>query len=375
VTATFGEPTPAPDAASTNPPQPDSDAPADPEVIIEAAQNKPSGLKQVLDVIPAHCYERSAWRGLSLIGRDVAVYVVAIVGLVVTNNPMALVPLWLLCGLAVSGLFVLGHDAAHDALFDSGRANAITARLTMLPSLHATEIWVFGHNRVHHGHTLKQGMDFVWHPLTVDQYVSLGRAGRLLHRIEWGPLGAGLYYGRNVWWNKMIRFTPPPRWARVMRRDQLLVGLFALTTLVVAVTVQGGLGVWTWFKAVVIPFALFCQVIGWVVHVHHIHPDIRWWPRREWNRYRGQVEGTTVFRGPRGWELFFHWIMVHLPHHVDMRIPCYRLEEAAQAIEEHFPDDVEEKRLSLSNYLASVRACKLHDFQAGTWLPYPSSVR
>jgi omega-6 fatty acid desaturase (delta-12 desaturase) len=332
---------------------------------------KPTGLKQVHDIIPARCYERSTWRGVSLIARDVAVYVLATAGLVATNNPLLLIPLWILSGLAVSGLFVLGHDAAHDALFDSKRANAITGRLTMLPSFHATEIWIFGHNRVHHGHTLKQGMDFVWHPLTTEEYLSLGRFGRLRHRIEWGPLGAGLYYGRNVWWNKMIRFTPPPRWAKVMRRDQLLVGLFAFGTLAAAVGFQGGPGVWTWVKAVLIPFAFFCHTIGWVVHVHHIHPDIRWWPRREWNRYRGQVEGTTVFRGPPGWELFFHWIMVHLPHHVDMRIPCYRLEEAASAIEEHFPEDVEEKRISVSNYLAAVRACKLHDFESGTWMPYP----
>ena len=59
-------------------------------------------------------------------------------------------------------------------------------------------------------------------------------------------------------------------------------------------------GIWQWAKVVVIPFLLFCQAIGWVVHVHHIAPDIRWWPRREWNRFRGQVEGTTILWGPPG---------------------------------------------------------------------------
>jgi fatty acid desaturase len=34
--------------------------------------------------------------------------------------------------------------------------------------------------------------------------------------------------------------------------------------------------------------------------------------------------------------------MVHLPHHVDIRIPCYRLLEAARAIAAEFPDDVEQ---------------------------------
>jgi omega-6 fatty acid desaturase (delta-12 desaturase) len=291
--------------------------------------------------------------------------------LLATDNPLLLVPLWVVAGLAVSGLFVVGHDAAHGALFDSDRLNAIVARLTMLPSLHATELWIFGHNRVHHGHTLRQGMDFVWHPSTVEEYLAMGRLRRLRHRFEWGPLGAGAYYLREVWWNKMVRFRPPERWAGAMRRDRALVAAYAIATLATLVALGGSGGIWDWLKVVVVPFLLFCHSIGWVVHVHHIQPEIRWWTRREWNRFRGQVEGTTVLWGPPGWNLFFHWIMVHLPHHVDMRIPCYRLPEAARAIAAAFPDEVDERPIRVRDYLRSVRSCKLHDFETGTWQRYP----
>lgn len=332
---------------------------------------QPTGLKPVLAVVPAHCYERSTLRGLGLLARDLVLYTAAIVGLLVTDNPLLLVPLWLLAGLMASGLFVLGHDAAHDALFDSRRLNAIVGRVAMLPSLHATQVWIFGHNRVHHGHTLRQGFDFVWHPVTPAEYGELSAFGRLRHRLEWGPFGAGAYYLREVWWNKMFRFTPPARWKKQMRRDQALVIAYAVAALAAAVAFDGLGGLWLWAKVVVIPFLLFCQVIGWVVHVHHIHPDIRWWPRREWNRFRGQVEGTTVLWGPPGWEFFFHWIMVHLPHHVDMSIPCYRLPEAARAIAIAYPDDVDERPIRVRDYLHSVRACKLHDFDTGVWSRYP----
>lgn len=336
------------------------------------APGGPHNLKEVIAVIPDRCYERSTARGLGLLGRDLLLYGVAVWGLLSTDNPLLLAPLWLLAGLATSALFVLGHDAAHQALFDDKRLNHVVGRLAMLPSLHAFEVWVFGHNRVHHGHTLRQGMDFVWHPLTPDQYEQLGAPARLRHRLEWGPFGAGAYYLRVVWWNKMVRFAPPARWRRVMRRDQALVALFAVTTLLVLVATTGTVGLWLWCKAVLVPFLLFCQTIGWVVHVHHIAPDIRWWPRREWTSVKGQVEGTTIFRGPPGWELFFHWIMVHVPHHVDMRIPCYHLPEAAEAIADAFPSDVREERLSFRRYLRAVKACKLHDFDTGRWLPYPN---
>ncbi len=344
----------------------------------KAGKAKPTGLKPVLDIIPESCYQRSTARGLFLVARDFAVYGLALWGLASTNNPLFLIPLWLLAGIAVAGLFVLGHDAAHQALFDSKRLNDIIGRLTMLPSWHATELWIFGHNRVHHGYTLRQGMDFVWHPITAEQWEEMGALARLRHRFEWGPVGSGAYYLREVWWNKMVRFKPPKRWAKAMNRDRALVAAFLVPTMVATVVAGGGVigwsgGLWLWIKMFMIPFLLFCQSIGWVVYVHHIDPEIRWWPRREWNRFRGQVEGTTVLWGPPGWELFFHWIMVHLPHHVDMRIPCYKLPEAAAAIKAAYPDDVDERKISVRNYLRATRECKIHDFEAGVWSRYPAA--
>jgi omega-6 fatty acid desaturase (delta-12 desaturase) len=333
---------------------------------------RPTTLKPVLAGIPDHSYERSTVRGLGLIARDLVLYAVAITGLLMTDTWYLLVPLWAVAGIATAGLFVLGHDAAHGALFDSKRLNAITGRLTMLPSLHATEVWVFGHNRVHHGHTLRQGMDFVWHPSTPAEYEAMSRFQKLRHRLEWGPFGAGAYYLREVWFNKMVRFSPPDRWRRNMRTDQAIVAVFAVGALAALLAFEGiGGGLWAWFKVVVVPFLLFCQVIGWVVYVHHIDPETRWWPRREWNKFRGQVEGTTILWGPPGWDFFFHWIMVHLPHHVDMRIPCYRLPEAAAAIKAAYPDVVIERPIRLSTYLRSTKECKLHDFETGTWHRYP----
>lgn len=333
----------------------------------------PTTLKPVIDVIPDRCYQRSTLRGIGLVVRDAVLYGAAVAGLLATDRWYLLVPLWTLAGVFVAGLFVLGHDAAHGALFDSARLNAVVARLTMLPSLHATELWVFGHNRVHHGHTLRQGMDFVWHPSTPAEYAAMGRGARALHRLEWGPFGAGVYYAHRVWLDKMLRFTPPERWRTAMRRDQAFVAAFAVGTLAALLATHGVAdGLWSWVKVVVVPFLLFCQIIGWVVYVHHIDPATRWWPRREWNKFRGQVEGTTVLWGPPGWDLFFHWIMVHLPHHVDMRIPCYRLPAAARAIQQAYPDVVIERPIRLRDYLTAVRACKLHDFETGIWHRYPT---
>ena len=337
-------------------------------------------LLPVIRQVPAEAYDNPTWRGLAYFGRDLAFYAVALVGLALTNHPLALVPLWVLAGLAISGLFVVGHDAAHGALFSSKRLNSWIGHLAMLPSFHVYEGWILGHNRVHHQYTVRQGFDFVWHPYTAEQYREMSTFQRLRHRFEWSWLGAGAYYTREVWWNRMMVGEVPKRFVEPIHRDRKII--WAWFVAVVAATAALGLAVdgslvaaaWTPVKMVVIPFLAFQFIIGSVVHVHHIAPDIRWWPRREWTKFKGQMDGTTILRAPRGLNLFFHWIMVHIPHHVDVRIPMYRLELAAEAIKAAYPETVRDAPLRFRDFVANSRVCKLYDFEAGRWLGYREAL-
>ena len=85
-------------------------------------------LAAVRGAIPGSCYRRSTQRGLRAVVCDVAVYIVVLWALAVTNRWWIDVPLVLLAGAVVSGLFVLGHDAAHDALTDSDALNRRLAK-------------------------------------------------------------------------------------------------------------------------------------------------------------------------------------------------------------------------------------------------------
>jgi len=363
-------------SASTNPEGSESagDTPT------SGSDDKAGSLLPVIRVIPKSAYENPTWKGLAFFARDLVFYGLVLWALASTDNPLLLIPLWMVSALVVSGLFIIGHDAAHEALFKSRRLNSIVGHVAMLPSWHVFEAWVLGHNRVHHGHTVREGMDFVWHPVTAEQYAAMSGPKRLRHRIEWSWYGAGLYYLREIWLNKMITFNPPAKWAKAIRRD--IIFMFAGVGLGMALfgwlgwatygTVAGV--AWMITKTVVIPFLGFNFVIGSVVHVHHVQPDIRWWPRREWTKFRGQVEGTTILRAPWVLDLFFHKIFVHIPHHVDMRLPFYGLEPAAEAIKAEFPDVVHDEKLRFRDFVSNSRQCKLYDFEAGRWLTYDEAM-
>ena len=65
---------------------------------------------------------------------------------------------------------------------------------------------------------------------------------------------------------------------------------------------------------------------------------------------------------------------VHVPHHVDPRIPFHQLPTAATAIAAAYPDTVHVRRFSLRTYLRATRHCKLDDFTSGYWLPYSAAA-
>jgi omega-6 fatty acid desaturase (delta-12 desaturase) len=281
-----------------------------------------------------------------------------------------------LMALVVSGLFIVGHDAAHGALFKTKRMNSMVAHLAMLPGWHVYEGWVLGHNRVHHPYTVRQGYDFVWHPVTPHEFAAIGGWRRAVHKVEWSWVGAGLYYLHQVWWKKMMVGQNPARWAKTIRRDRWIVTGFITGMLALFSAMGVALGdstasvLWLDVRTVLLPFLGFSYVIGSLVHTHHISPQIRWWKKAEWTKFKAQMQGTTVLRAPKGLDFFIHWIMIHVPHHVDMRVPMYHLEEAAAAIEAGFPGTVIDQPLRFRDFVANSKACKLYDFDAGRWLTY-----
>lgn len=77
-------------------------------------------------------------------------------------------------------------------------------------------------------------------------------------------------------------------------------------------------------------------IMGFVVFVHHTHPTIVWFQRRQdWQRCRAYLTSTVqMVRLPLGIDRLMHNIMEHNAHHVNPRISMFsagRAQAAARA--------------------------------------------
>ena len=331
--------------------------------------------KSIKDSIPATAYENPTLRGLLYFARDLFVFAGIFGLLYFAESWYFLLPLWFFAALSISSLFVIGHDAAHGALFQSKRLSYWVGQIAMLPSLHAYNQWAYGHNRVHHGHTIKLEADFVWHPVSPEQYQKMNLFQRMLHRLYWSPVGAGPYYFTEIWLKGMLLYTAPQKGAL---RDKLLVIGFLLS-------VSGGLflagayagsgfepmaGLWMWTKVFLIPFIGWNYTMGFTVYVHHINDQIPWKGRKDWSPAYGQLFGTVNYHIPALFNFFFHNIFIHMPHHVQVRIPFYHLNTALEGIKSVYGEYVIERRTVFRDYFHSTMNCKLFDPEKGEWLSY-----
>jgi len=326
--------------------------------------------------IPEECYENPTTKGLLYLGRDLALFVASIALLLIAQSWWTVLAGWALSSLTIAGLFVIGHDAAHGALFKSPRLNYLAGQLAMLPSLHPLSVWAYGHNRVHHAFPGCRDLDFVWHPVTREDFQRMSRWQRLRHRLDWSFFGAGTYYVREIWWNRLVCMPPPPQMRDAFRRDRaaVIAYLAILSALASAVgwaqseTFAGA--AWAWVRVVLVPWAIWNVMIGFTIYVQHISPTMPWRNRRRWRKYAGQVETTSNLRIPPVLNFFWHNIFVHIPHHVDPRIPFYHLPAAARALSREDPAVKESRPYHFREYVWTVRRCKLYDFEREEWSGY-----
>jgi hypothetical protein len=127
------------------------------------------GIKALRDAIPAKCFERSLWRSLSYVARDLVaagVLFYAAVCLTRLDSPWA-IPLWVLYsfvqGLFFTGLWILAHECGHDSFSSHLSVNAAVGWVLHSILLVPFFSWKFSHSR-HHRYANHMEKDTVFVP-------------------------------------------------------------------------------------------------------------------------------------------------------------------------------------------------------------------
>jgi len=279
-------------------------------------------------------------------------------------------------GFMIGRLFIIGHDACHQSLTPHRGLNRWLGRIAFLPSITPYSLWDVGHNVVHHGYTNLKGFDFVWAPLTREEFNALPHWKQILDRIYRSGWAPGLYYMVEIWWLRM--FFPSQTYMGTRRSiflwDCLLVSAFGLLwigALVAAASATGQALLPILVCGLVIPFLFWCSMIGFVVYVHHTHVKVSWYDdRSDWASAQPFISTTVHLTFPLRIGAVLHHIMEHTAHHLDMSIPLYRLRNAQKLLEELLPQRIVIQRFSWRWYFDTARRCKLYDFTRRCWTGY-----
>ena len=340
------------------------------------APDQPLPHRKVIRSWTAPFAQRDSWHAFALMALDYVLFAAFVAGAVLFDAWW----LQLLCGMAagfVTGrLFIIGHDACHQSLTPHRTLNKWLGRIAFLPSLTAYSLWDVGHNVIHHGYTCLKGVDFVWEPLTQDEYDALSPMGRLLQRLYRSGWAPGLYYMIEIWWKR--EFFPSrkhmPTRRSVFIWDNVLVLAFAVLWLAAVVALAWGFGQSVWQAVLfgaVIPFLFWVTMIGFVVYVHHTHEKVSWQKdKTAWGKAAPFVSTTVHLTFPFRIGALMHHIMEHTAHHVDMSIPLYHLQQAQQRLEDLLPSRIVVQRFSWKWYFDTARKCKLYCFEKRCWTDF-----
>jgi len=261
--------------------------------------------------------------------------------------------LYLLLAVPAAGflvrLFMIQHDCGHGAFFRHRLANDWVGRVIGVLTLTPYDFWRRTH-AVHHatsGNLDRRGMGDV-KTLTVKEYLSLSRWGRLGYRLYRHPL---VMFGLGPAYLFFLQQRLPIGLMRGGWQPWLSTMATNLAIFVVAAVTIWAVGFGP-FLLVHLPIMLISASLGvWLFYVQHQFEDTFWAHDPAWNVHEAALHGSSHYDLPVILRWFTANIGVHHVHHLCSRIPYYRLPQALR----HRPELANVSRLTLAQSLACVR--------------------
>ena len=235
----------------------------------------------------------------------------------------------LLEALLLLRTFALYHDHMHGALLRDSRFGAVLLRSAGVLMLAPPQVWADTHN-AHHANTARPtalpiGTFSLW---TVARWRSASHGERLRYRIERSPITMLLGY-LTVFLGALclLPFVKQPRRYKSS-------GLALVLHLGGSVALCWAFGVGVYVTTVLVPYAIACGIGSYLFYTQHNAPGIELRAESAWSHDQAALRGSTHLVTGRLMRWFTGNIGLHHVHHLNARIPFYRLPETMAALPE-----------------------------------------
>ena len=222
-------------------------------------------------------------------------------------------------------VFLIQHDCGHGAFFPSKTANDWTGRILGVLTLTPYAYWRQTH-AVHHatsGHLDRREMGAI-DTFTVEEYRAFSPLRRALYRLYRHPLTqfalgpAFVFFVQHRVPVDLMRAGWKP-WASAMTTN---------VAIAVAFLALGSTLGWAPFLLVhLLTVAMAASLGVWLFYVQHQFEETHWSRQGRWQRDEAALHGSSYYDLPGPLRWLTANIGVHHVHHVDARIPFYRLEQ------------------------------------------------
>jgi omega-6 fatty acid desaturase (delta-12 desaturase) len=255
-----------------------------------------------------------------------------------------------LSALLLMRAFITYHDHMHNAILSKSRAARWLFRFYAVFALTPPRSWKNSHN-FHHGHVgqIDAASVGAFATMTTGMWRDASLVRRIAYRIERHPLTilAGYFtiFFLSVTLLPFLR-NPTRHW------DSVLV-LLGHCSLVVGLWFFAGFDFA--FFVVLLPMTIASMLGSYLFFAQHSFEDMRILSADSWSARKAALESSSYLKLNKVMRWFTGNIGYHHIHHLNVRIPFYRLPEVMAAIPElQSPATI---TLSLKDIIASFQCC------------------
>ena len=316
-------------------------------------------------------------KGLVLFAQEYLMYWGAIALLLYSPSMTVKILASVFAGFKLTAFYTLGHDAGHQTLVANKRLNWWLAQCLSIPAWQNHRLWILDHHLLHHPKTNGEQHDF-YKPYSKVEFDQLSWSMQWFERFVRAPNLIGFGVNFFFTWLLATRLFPTTAVPVELRRSAWLHCLAVLayqagflTLLCLApkwapVSLGEALGL-----GFFLPLAVFAIVTGASLYLMHTHQRLPWFkgsPARE-----GVYAPTLCAMHmtlPAPVHKFIHNVFAHSAHHAHAGVPVYHLLDAQLHLDELLGEQGLVVPMSLPGAIATMRACKLYDYEKHQWLDF-----